>query len=298
MNLETSTALSISYPERTNLYINNINSKNKNQIEVLIKDGLITCKNEEDFYISVISFNTLYSFYQVIDDYNNNFNVIHNGVKTSYSLPYGNINVNTIISYFTSIKNATDIIITYDSIKNIFNFSKQNANHTVILEIVNCHSLLGFRTTETQITIPSNTIISSSIPINVMSITNLFVHLDAGFDLSINDNNFDNHNLTDTTIKSNNIVCAIPVRECYNGIISYNNNDATTSFNFKCNKQEIVQSLRLSIKDQYDRDVPIGDCYVILQLTKKLNVNPLYLLLNEMKDYLLKILLLISSFFV
>ena len=51
-------ALSISYPERTNLYINNINSKNKNQIEVLIKDGLISCKNEEDFYISVISFNT------------------------------------------------------------------------------------------------------------------------------------------------------------------------------------------------------------------------------------------------
>ena len=53
------TALSISYPERTNLYINNINSKNQNQIEVLIKDGLISCKNEEDFYISVISFNVI-----------------------------------------------------------------------------------------------------------------------------------------------------------------------------------------------------------------------------------------------
>lgn len=292
------TALSISYPERTNLYINNINSKNKNQIEVLIKDGLITCKNEEDFYISVISFNTLYSFYQVIDEYNNQFNVIHNGIKTSYKIPYGNINVNTIVNYFNSIKNDTDIVVVYDSVKNIFSFSKQNKNHSVILEIVNSHSLLGFRKTETSITLPTDISISSSIPINVMSITNLFIHLDAGFDLSINDNNFDNHNLQDTTIKSNNIVCAIPVRECYNGIISYNNNDATTSFNFKCNKQEIVQNLRLSIKDQYDKDVPIGDCYVILQLSKRLNMNPLYLILNEIKDYLFKILLLISSFFV
>ena len=292
------TALSISYPERTNLYINNINSKNKNQIEVLIKDGLIACKNEEDFYISVISFNTLYSFYQVIDKYNNQFNVIHNGISTSYSIPYGNINVNTIVNYFNSIKNETDIVIVYDSIKNIFTFSKQNKNHTVVLEIVNCHSLLGFRKSENSFTLPSTGSISSSIPINVMSITNIFIHLDAGFDLSINDNNFDNHNLDDTTIKSNNIVCAIPVRECYNGIISYNNNDATTSFNFKCNKQEIIQNLRLSIKDQYDKDIPIGDCYVILQLTKKLNNNPLYIILNEIKDYILKILLLVSSFFV
>jgi len=291
------TALSISYPERTNLYINNINSKNKNQIEVLIKDGLISCKNEEDFYISVISFNTLYSFYQVMDEYNNQFNVIRNGISTSYKIPYGNISVTTIIDYFNSIKNATDIIITYDKIKNKFSFIKQNANNSVVLELVNCHSLLGFRSNETSITIPSNSSISSSIPINVMSITNLFIHLDAGFDLSINDNNFDNHNLIDTTIKSNNIVCAIPVRECYNGIISYNNNDATTSFNFKCNKQEIIQNLRLSIKDQYDKDVPIGDCYVILQFTKKLNVNPMILILNEIKDYILKILLLISSFF-
>ena len=290
-------ALSISYPERTNLYINNINSKNKNQIEVLIKDGLISCKNEEDFYISVISFNTLYSFYQVMDEYNNQFNVIRNGISTSYKIPYGNISVTTIVDYFNSIKNSTDIVIAYDKIKNKFSFLKQNANNSVVLELVNCHSLLGFRSNETSITIPSNSSISSSIPINVMSITNLFIHLDAGFDLSINDNNFDNHNLIDTTIKSNNIVCAIPVRECYNGIISYNNNDATTSFNFKCNKQEIIQNLRLSIKDQYDKDVPIADCYVILQFTKKLNVNPMILILNEIKDYILKILLLISSFF-
>ena len=75
------------------------------------------------------------------------------------------------------------------------------------------------------------------------------------------------------------------------------NQDATTSFNFKCNKQELIQNLRLSIKDQYDKDAPIGDCYIILQLTKRLNTNPIIAILNQMQDYLLKILLLISSFF-
>ncbi len=75
-----------------------------------------------------------------------------------------------------------------------------------------------------------------------MSITNVFIHLDAGFDLSIGENNFDNHGLSDKTVKSNNILCVIPVRECYNGTISYTNPDATTSFCFKAYKQETVQN--------------------------------------------------------
>jgi len=292
-------ALSISYPERTNIYLNNINSDNKNQIELLIRDGLITCRNEEDYYISVISFNTLYSFYQVIDGYNNNFAVIHNGVETIYNIPFGNININTIIDYFNSIKHNTDIIISYDKNKNKFSFQKQNQNHSVSLKLINCHSLLGFRFNEYILTLPDNHLsLSSSIPINVMSITNLFIHLDAGFDLSINENNFDNHKMTDKTIKTNNIICAIPVRECYNGIISYTNPDATTSFKFKCNKQEVIQNLRLSIRDQYDKLVPMGDCYIILQLSKQLNTNPIITLMTEIKENIFKILLLISSFFV
>ena len=167
----------VSFPERSNLYINNINSQMKNQIELLIRDGVISCRNDEDFYISVISFNTLYSFYQVIDGFNNKFNVVHQGMKTSYSIPDGNISVNTTIDYFNSIKGQTDIIISYDKIKNKFKFTKQNQNHSVVLELVNSHSLLGFRNTESSITLPATHLsVSSSIPINVSSITNLFIH--------------------------------------------------------------------------------------------------------------------------
>ena len=80
--------------------------------------------------------------------------------------------------------------------------------------------------------------------------------------------------------------------------LSVDNPDATTSFKFKCNKQELVQNLRLSIRDQFDKLVPIGDCYIILQLSKQLNVNPFITVMNEIKTYLLQILLLISSTFV
>lgn len=289
----------VSLPERTNIYINNINSKNKHTVEINIPDGIISIKPNEELYISVISFNTFYTFYQVINGYNNNFNVYHNGIKYSFILPIGNISVDDIINYFNSIKNITEINISYDKKTNKFNFTKQNQNHIIILEPINCHALLGFKITESQIIIPSHSFITSTIPINVMSITNLYIHLDAGFDLSINDNNLDNFKSSNNLTKGNNIICAIPVKNCYNSIISYENYDGGTSFNFKTNPQEIVQSLSLTIKDHNDRIIPeFPDFNMILQLTKKLKINPQTSLLKNINDNIMRILFLITSFFI
>lgn len=287
----------VSLPEKTNIYINNINSKDKHTLEIYIPDGIISVKPNEELYISVISFNTFYTFYQVIDGYNNNFNVYHQGVKTSYTLPVGNISVDDIITYFTLIKSTAEINISYDKKTNKFIYTKQNHNHTILLEPINCHALLGFKTTETMIDIP-DTNLYSSIPINVMSITNLYIHLDAGFDLSINDNNLDNFNNSNNTyVKGNNIICAIPVKNCYNSIISYENYDGGTSFNFKANRQEIVQSLSLTIKDHNDRHIPnFPDFNMIIQLTKKLKVNPQTSLLRTINDSIMRILFLFTSY--
>lgn len=287
----------VSLPERTNLYINNINSKSKNTVEISIPDGVIAVKPNEELYMSVISFNTFYTFYQVIEGYNNNFNVYHQGTKYSYSLPIGNISVDDIIAYFTSIKSTAEINVAYDKKINKFTFTKQNQNHTIILEPINSHALLGFKSTEIQITIPSNSSITSSIPINVMSITNLYLHLDVGYDLSINDNNLDNFNGVDN-VKGNNIICSIPIKNCYNSIISYENYDGGTSFTFKTNRQEIVQSLSITIKDHNDRIIPnFPDFNMIIQLQKKLKINPQTSLLRSINDNITRILLLFSSLF-
>lgn len=295
--MEQSQDIIVSLPEKTNIYINNIKSQDKHTVEIYIPDGIISVKPNEELYISVISFNTFYTFYQVINGYNNNFNVYHQGTKYSFSLPYGNISVDDIVTYFNSIKSTAEINITYDKKTNKFIYTKQNQNHTIILEPINCHALLGFKTTETQITIPSNSSLTSTIPINVMSITNLFIHLDAGFDLSINDNNLDNFKNNGNLVKPNNIICAIPIKNCYNSIISYENYDGGTSFNFKANKQEIVQSLSLTIKDHYDNPIPdFPDFNMIIQLTKKLKVNPHTSLLRTINDSIMRILFLFTSF--
>ena len=286
----------VSLPEKTNLYINSSHSISKDKIEISIPDGVLQVKPNEDLYLTVISLNTFYTFYQVIDGYNNQFNTYDNGVKSSFKLPIGNISVTDILNYFKSIENTSKIIVTYDKQQNKFHFLKQNQNHSAVLELVNCHSLLGFRITESQITITSHIIeTSSSIPINVMSITNLYLHLDVGFDLSLNDNNLDNFNGIDN-VKPNNIICSIPVNNCYNSIISYQNYDGGTAYQFKCNHQEILQSLSLSIKDQNDKLIPnFPDFNCIIQFQKRLKVNQQTSLLQIINDTVLRILFLLTE---
>jgi hypothetical protein len=288
-----------SFPQKTNLYLNSINSADNSKIQIIIPDGIIKCNDNEDFYISLISFNTAYSFYQVIDGYNNDFKVNHQGTTTSYKIPYGNISVNDILTYFNSIKNATDIILTYDKKINKFYFETQNQNHTCILILTNCHKLLGFDKSVSQVNLTHPNHMYSPNPINVMSITNLYLHLDAGFDINLNDNNLDNFNSINNIVKPNNILCAIPVRDCYNSIISYDNFDGGTSFNFQLNKQEQIQSLSITIKDEYDRIIPnFPDFNIIIQLQKKLTLNPQYAFLNDIRNYLNQIILIISNFLI
>ena len=66
----------------------------------------------------------------------------------------------------------------------------------------------------------------SEQPINVISITNIFVHVSG--DLHFNDENYDNHNSFE--IDNNNIIFAMAVDKPFNSCLSYNNADAGNSF--------------------------------------------------------------------
>ena len=141
-------SLKLSFPEKTNLYLTNLNNKSK--IDVLIPDGILKCdESNEDFYINVIQFNTLHNFYHVIEGYNNNFNIIiDNDTIINGSIPTGNINAYTIREYINNhnvLKNH--IYIVYDKFKNTFEFQKISDN-SLQLEIINAHTLLGFSKTE------------------------------------------------------------------------------------------------------------------------------------------------------
>ena len=96
-------SLKLSYPERTNLYLTNLNNKSK--IEIFIPDGVLKCEDHEDFYINVIQFNTFHSFYNVIEGYNNNFNIIiDNSTNIICSIPSGNITAYTIREYINKVE--------------------------------------------------------------------------------------------------------------------------------------------------------------------------------------------------
>ena len=60
-------SLKLSYPEKTNLYLTNLNNKSK--IEVLIPDGVLKCdESNEDFYMNVIQLIHFISFIMLTKD--------------------------------------------------------------------------------------------------------------------------------------------------------------------------------------------------------------------------------------
>jgi hypothetical protein len=284
-------SLKLSYPEKTNLYLTNLNNKSK--IEVLIPDGVLKCENYEDFYINVIQFNTFHNFYHVIEGYNNNFNlIIDNSTNIICSIPTGNITAYTIRDYINNhVILKTHIKVVYDNLKNIFEFQKISTNN-LQLQIINAHTLLGFSKTQDEINIPCK----SSKPINMMAVTNIFLHLEPGYDLGLEDQNLDNHK--GDIAQSNAILLSLPVDQNYNNMIVYNNQDGGNSFMFKCNRQETISSLCVSIRDQYYNLIPdFPDSHLILQFSKKLKHDKYGSILEKILDYINKISLIISYYF-
>jgi len=281
-----------SYPEKTNLYLTNLNNKSK--IEVLIPDGVLKCEEiYEDFFVNVIQFNTFNSFYHVIEGYNNNFNIIiDNSENIICSIPEGNINAYTIRDYFNNHQILkTHIKVVYDNLKNMFEFQKISTNN-LQLQIINAHRLLGFAKTENLLNLPCK----STKSINVMAITNVFLHIEAGYDLNINDGNLDNHK--GDVAQSNSILLSLPVNQMYNNMIVYDNADGGNSFYYRCNRQETITSLCLTIRDQYGQLIPnFPDSHIILQFSKRLRYDKYGSILEKILDYIEKITLIISSFF-
>jgi hypothetical protein len=229
----------------------------------------------------------------VIEDYNNSFNIIVNNDETVVcSIPEGNINAYTIRDYINnheSLKNHIKVV--YDNLKNIFEFQKKGHNN-LQLQIINAHTLLGFSKTENLIDLPCK----STKPINVMAITNIFLHIEAGYDLNLNDGNLDNHK--GDVAQSNSILLSLPVNQMYNNMIVYNNEDGGNSWYFRCNRQETITSICLSIRDQYGQLIPnFPDSHIVLQFSKRLKNDKYGSILEKMLDYIEKIALIISYYF-
>ena len=297
-----------SLPARINLYLNSVNrtlGDSASSFEMVMANTLITADTNEIFFLNVIQFNTFNNFYQVQKGYNTDFKILiydkNNDLHDSIigEIPEGNLTVYDILNYLQNLLNGI-INITYDKIKNKFIFTaiSSNANHAYIyLNIINCDLLLGFSRLKRlkPILLEHNVNIYSEQPINVISITNIFVHVSG--DLYLNDENYDNHNSSE--VDNNNIIFSMAVDKPFNTCLSYNNADAGNSFYFRLdNCKTNINHFRLEIKDQFNQLIPqFPDYNMILQFTKKTRENVFLRPLIDIKNYIMQLYLMIGTIY-
>jgi hypothetical protein len=273
--------------------------------EMVMANTLITADTNEIFFLNVIQFNTFNNFYQVQKGYNTDFEILIYNHDNEFhdsiigEIPEGNLTVYDILNYLKVLLSGI-INISYDKIKNKFIFTaiSSNANHAYIyLNIINCDLLLGFSRLKRlkPILLEHNINIYSEQPINVISITNIFVHVSG--DLYLNDENYDNHNSSE--IDNNNIIFSMAIDKPFNTCLSYNNIDGGNSFYYRLdNSKANINRFKLEIKDQFNQLIPNFPEYnMILQFTKKTRENVFLRPLIDIKNYLSQIYLMFGTIY-
>jgi hypothetical protein len=82
-------------------------------------------------------------------------------------------------------------------------------------------------------------------------------------------------------------------------MVVYNNEDGGNSFFYRCNRQESITSLCLSIRDQHGELIPnFPDSHIILQFSKRLRYDKYGSILEKILDYIEKMALIISYYFI
>ena len=297
-----------SLPARINLYLNSVNrtlGNSASSFEMVMANTLLTADTNEIFFLNVIQFNTFNNFYQVQNGYNTDFEILIYNHDNEFhdsiigEIPEGNLTVYDILNYLKVLLSGI-INISYDKIKNKFIFTaiSSNANHAYIyLNIINCDLLLGFSRLKRlkPILLEHNINIYSEQPINVISITNIFVHVSG--DLYLNDENYDNHNSSE--IDNNNIIFSMAIDKPYNTCLSYNNIDAGNSFYYRLdNSKANINRFKLEIRDQFNKVIPqFPDYNMVLQFTKKTRENVFLRPLIEIKNYLSQIYLMFGTIY-
>ena len=184
-----------SLPARINLYLNSVNrtlGNSASSFEMVMANTLLTADTNEIFFLNVVQFNTFNNFYQIQTGYNTDFQIILEPTTgdnqiINGTIPYGNLSVYDILNYLQTLLNGL-INITYDKLKNKFIFTRIINNTTlynsiyisnIYLNIINCDTLLGYQRISRNKTIEFvyNVPTCSDQPINVISITNFFVHV-------------------------------------------------------------------------------------------------------------------------
>jgi hypothetical protein len=294
--------------DKINIYINSKNRDSNEKISnftVRIPQNLLRLSQGEYFTLNVNGFYCYNSWFNCIDGFNNEFQLIIKNINDeivetyNYKLNDGNPNVNDVKSNLNGLL-INKVLVSYDKQRNKFIFKRSlpvsTQNYTMYLKIINSEDFLGFYKSDRNIEIllPYLQNVFSNNIINILGDEAIIIKING--DCILAGNTVDNFGTE--TYEPSNIIFMKPIDVPSNGLLKYNNEDGGDSFQYRLANVEQITWFTLSVYNQDDELIPnFSDYILLLQFIRhKTEEGKVEILLNSLLDYVKQIYLMISHF--
>ena len=294
--------------DKINIYINSKNrdlSEKISNFTVRIPQNLLRLSQGEYFTLNVNGFYCYNSWFNCIDNFNNEFQLIIKNINDeivetyNYKLNDGNPNVNDVKSNLNGLL-INKVLVSYDKQRNKFIFKRSlpvsTQNYTMYLKIINSEDFLGFFKSDRNIEIllPYLQNVFSNNIINILGDEAIIIKING--DCILAGNTVDNFGTE--TYEPSNIIFMKPIDVPSNGLLEYNNEDGGDSFQYRLANVEQITWFTLSVYNQDDELIPnFSDYILLLQFIRhKTEEGKVEVLLNSLLDYVKQIYLMISHF--
>ena len=294
--------------EKINIYINSKNRDSSESISnftVRIPQNLLRLSQGEYFTLNVNGFYCYNSWFNCIDNFNNEFHIIIKNIDNEvietyiYKLNDGNPNVNDVKSNLNNLL-LNKVNVTYDKQRNKFIFKRtlpvSTQQYRMYLKIINSEDFLGFYKSDRDIEIllPYLQNVFSNNIVNILGDEAIIIKING--DCILAGNTVDNFGTE--TYEPSNIIFMKPIDVPSNGLLKYNNEDGGDSFQYRLANVEQITWFTLTVYNQDSELIPnFSDYILLLQFIRhKTEEGKVEILLNSLLDYVKQIYLMISHF--
>ena len=292
--------------DKINIYVNSKNrdlSESISNFTVRIPQNLLRLSQGEYFTLNVNGFYCYNSWFNCIDNFNNEFHIIIKNIDNEvietyiYKLNDGNPNVNDVKTNLNTLL-VNKINVTYDKTRNKFIFKRtlpvSTDYHRMFLKIINSEDFLGFYKNDrnVEILLPYLQNLYSNSVVNILGDEAVIIKING--DCILAGNTVDNFGTE--TYEPSNIIFMKPIDVPSNGLLEYNNEDGGDSFQYRLANVEQITWFTLTVYNQDDELIPnFSDYILLLQFIRhKTEEGKLEIILNSLLDYVKQIYLLIS----
>ena len=294
--------------DKINIYINSKNrdlNESISNFTVRIPQNLLRLEQGEHFSLNVNGFYCYNSWFNCIDNFNNEFHIIIKNIENQvietyiYKLNDGNPNVNDVKTNLNNLL-LNKVNITYDKQRNKFIFKRtlpvSTQQYRMYLKIINSEDFLGFYKSDRDIEIllPYLQNVYSNNIINILGDEAIIIKING--DCILAGNTVDNFGTE--TYEPSNIIFMKPIDVPSNGLLKYNNEDGGDSFHYRLANVEQITWFTLTVYNQDNELIPnFSDYILLLQFIRhKTEDGKVETLLNSLLDYVKQIYLMISHF--